>query len=126
MIETVPVNIYSNDSPVEVVDLTNANLVELVKGAYSLSVPLGMGFLHYRPGGLTEEEAQSLVNPDPNARYAVAMDYVRGRAVKMSVWNVPDNAAHNPQGIKRFTMPYWYDHTQEEFELLLATCLETE
>jgi hypothetical protein len=62
----------------ERIDITDVNLVELVKKVYELSVPQGMGFLHFTPEPLTDEEAATLIDP----KYGIRMDYVKGRGCK--------------------------------------------
>ena len=40
------------------IDITGINLIEFVKEVYKLSVPAGLGYLHFRKGELTNEEAK--------------------------------------------------------------------
>ena len=91
------------------IDVTGVDLVKLAQKAYELSSPQGMGFLHFAPGGLTEEEAQSLVNKDD--RWGpLSMDYVRGRSIKLHVRR--DNG--------KLVLPdSWYDHTDSQYKELL-------
>ena len=90
------------------IDITGVNLVVFVKKVYELSVPQGLGVLHFKEGGLSDEEAKAIVS-----RGQINMDYVHGRACKMNVffkegkWYISDR---------------WYDHTNEQLrELLLST-----
>jgi len=90
------------------IDVTGVSLTELVKAAYDLSVPQGLGFLHVLPGGLTDEEAEELVQEGD--RIAVNMDYVHGRACKFMV---------RRDGDKLTISAPWYDHTDEQLRQLL-------
>ena len=91
------------------IDVTGADLTELVKSAYDLSKPQGMGFLHYRPEPLTDEQAQSLINND-DPRFPVSLDYVHGRAVKFNVQRIDG---------KLYIRDSWYDHSPEQLSQLL-------
>ena len=92
------------------IDITKVDLVQFVKKVYDLSVPQGFGFLHAVDGSLTDEEASTLINP--KGRNAISMDYVRGRACKMNVFRTDDKLTINDS---------WYDHTDEDFNVLLDT-----
>lgn len=81
-------------------EVTGVDLVKLIQEAYKLSQPMGLGFLHYREGGLEKEEAETLVEEE--GEYAVSMDYILGRCVKFNVWR-----EHG----KLFIRDRWPDHT---------------
>lgn len=88
------------------IDVTKADMVEFVKKVYELSRPQGMGMMHFKAGGLTDEEAKAYIKDDGT----VSMDYVSGRACKMHV--------RNRDGI--LTIPNsWYDHSDEQLKELL-------
>lgn len=91
------------------IEITGCDLVALVKKAYELSTPRGLGFLHAQPGGLTDEQAASLVKAD--SRWPVSLDYVIGRAVKFNVYR---------DGEKLYTNDRWYDHSAQQLRDLLA------
>lgn len=88
----------------------NVDLVALVKGAYALSQPQGMGFLHYRNGDLTDEQARSLIRED-DPRTPVSLDYVAGRAIKFTVFR---------QDGKLLVDRRWYDHSESQYRDLLS------
>lgn len=92
------------------IDITGTDLVEFAKKVYELSVPQGLGFLHFTPSPLTDEEAKQLVNDDDNY-IALDMDYVKGRACKMVV-------CRRKEGKLTIT-DNWYDHTDRIFQQLL-------
>lgn len=94
------------------IEVTNLNLVDLVKKAYLLSKPQGMGFLHYMEGDeLSDIEATNLIDYG-NPCIAVSMDYVKGRSCKFAVFN--------NEG-KLFIEDIWYDHSPEDLDKLLES-----
>ena len=92
------------------IEITGASLVEVVKAAYDLSVPQGLGMLHYTPGSLSDEEAAALVRPEVNPHVPVYLDYVRGRACKFRV---------EDHGGRLYICRDWYDHSDEQLARLL-------
>lgn len=93
------------------IDLTGVDLVDLVKAAYDLSVPQGMGVIHFTPEALTDEEASVLLSRESGSRsVALSLDYVKGRAVKLTVWR---------DGETLTTRDEWFDHSPEQFRELL-------
>jgi len=81
-----------------------------ISTAYNLSVPVGMGFLHARTGGLDEETIDRIMeNVETRGVY---MDYVHGRQCKFSVY-VKDG--------KFYVQPDWYDHNRYQLIDLLTT-----
>ena len=99
------------------INVTKAKIIEIVKVAYDLSAPQGMGFVHFQEGGLTDEEAEAIINRCKNSPYyAVDMDYIKGRAVKLAVAK---------EGDKLFIPDSWYDHSEEQLQELLRRVLHT-
>lgn len=100
-------------------NVTNVDLKLFVKTVYSLSVPLGMGMLHYTEGDLTDKEAEKLLEVDDSVfgrdttRFGVSLDYVKGRACKMTV--------HKHDG-KLWIDNSWYDHTPKQLAQLREVC----
>lgn len=93
------------------IDITNCNLRELVQAAYELSVPQGLGFMHFRPSPLTEEEISGILTRHEHDNIcAVSMDYIHGRSVKLTVYKKEDRLWIDHE---------WYDHTTEDLNLLL-------
>lgn len=100
------------------IDITGVDLVKFAQKVYELSSPQGMGFLHYTPEPLSEEEAKQLVghpveHPDKlgmSDSVVLDMDYVRGRACKMTVWKEEGRLVINDN---------WYDHTDRILDMLL-------
>lgn len=96
------------------IDITGVDLSKFVREAYNLSRPQGLGYLHHREGGLPEDELQAILKRDENSKYyAVSMDYVMGRAVKMTVHKSGDRLVINDR---------WFDHSDEALKTLLDRC----
>lgn len=90
------------------IEITGCNLIALVKKAYALSRPQGLGHLHYREGELSDEQAQQIINTPGG----IDMDYVHGRAVKFWV---------KYEGDRMFVPKRWYDHTDAQLRELLTS-----
>lgn len=97
------------------IDITGVDLRKFVQEVYDMSIPVGLGFLHARPGGLSDADADAIINrEEPNGRIAVSMDYVHGRQCKMTVFRSDDG---------RLTIDNnWFDHTEPQFDELLKRC----
>ena len=91
------------------IDVTGVNLVELVKKAYELSRPQGLGMIRYDSTPMTDEEAQELINN--NTKGEVHLDYVKGRSLKFHVFNKNGKLSMNDS---------WYDHTDSQLKELLT------
>jgi len=78
------------------------DLSAVVRAAYELSVPQGLGFLHFQPGNLTDEQVASIVNRKSYGDIVLYMDYVLGRAVKLTVFRDESGMHYVPDR--------WYDH----------------
>jgi hypothetical protein len=94
--------------------VTGIDLVKLTQQAYALSRPQGMGFLHFTEGELSQADAQKLVDRSSGqSRIALSLDYVVGRAVKLTVFK---------DKIGLFMDTRWFDHTDEDLRKLLKAC----
>ena len=97
----------------KMIDITDVNLVDFAKMVYELSSPQGLGFLHFTPNPLTDAEAEDLVATFKKDKIcALYMDYVNGRACKMSVSRAEDGKLTIPDN--------WYDHTDRIYQQLLS------
>jgi hypothetical protein len=85
-------------------DITGVDLAKLAQEAFSLSRAQGLGFLHATPDPLSGEEAAALV--EPTGRIALSLDYVRGRAVKLTVFRSADGSLS--------VRDDWYDHSEHQ------------
>ncbi len=90
------------------IEVTHCKLTDIAKAAYDLSEPVGLGFLHYKEGSLTDEEAEALVAA--NEYTPLSLDYVKGRCCKLTVW---------ANGGRLYISDSWYDHTPEQLQTLL-------
>ncbi len=90
------------------IDVTDIDLKKLAKAAYSLSKPQGFGFIHYEEGTLSDNKAEELITDSKTV--VLRMDYVKGRACKLTVFQKED---------KRYINKLWYDHTEKDLTDLL-------
>lgn len=93
------------------IDITYADLRTVIRTAYELSRPQGMGFLHFKDEPLSEQEIDAIL-ASGNPLYPVSMDYVNGRSCKFSVV-VRDGL--------RLIGDRWYDHSESQLDQLLKT-----
>jgi hypothetical protein len=105
----------------DTIDITGVNLLKLVKKAYELSKPIGLGRVHFKPNHqLSDDEAKTYILGNSLFRrehqrsiLVVAMDYCLGRACKLTVYAKSDRP-------DRLLMDYpWKDHTHMQFVELL-------
>ena len=95
----------------DMIDVTGCDLRELVKAAYDLSRPQGMGYLHYVEGPLDEASVDEIVSREsPRGHVRLSMDYVKGRAVKLTVFKDDE---------KLVIRSNWFDHSDELLNALL-------
>jgi hypothetical protein len=90
------------------IDVTGVDLVKFAQKAYELSSPQGFGFFHFTPEPLAEDRAAAMVEREGHC--ALSMDYVDGRACKITVFR---------KGDKLEICDSWYDHTDEQLKKLL-------
>lgn len=88
------------------------DLKKFIQKTYEMSSPHGMGFFHAKDGGLTDAEAENIIARNgAEGRIAASMDYVHGRACKMTVFREEGEL---------FVRPTWYDHSFGQYQRLLA------
>ena len=96
------------------INITGIDLIQFIKEVYKLSVPAGLGWLHFTEGELTDEEAKGILDIWKNDKhFALDMDYIRGRACKMTVFR------KDREGKEIFIRSPWYDHTDIQLAKLL-------
>ena len=103
------------------IDITHLDLVSFIKNVYALSEPVGLGFMHFTKEPLTDAEAQSIIDtrqfsdtglyPPKFNEVSIHMDYVKGRACKMVVWE---------EDGKLTIKGTWFDHTEGDLRRLLS------
>ncbi len=95
-------------------DITEIDLIKFIKEVYRLSVPAGLGRLHFTEGELTDEEAKEILDIwKDDKQFALDMDYIRGRACKMTIFR------KDREGKEIFIRSPWYDHTDTQLKKLL-------
>lgn len=87
-------------------------LETLIRSAYNLSEPKGLGFMHYKGGALEQETVDEILRIGKDRRMAVRMDYINGRCCKFDVIR-----ANGSCWIKN----KWFDHTDEDLIELLKS-----
>lgn len=85
----------------------------VIRAAYSLSQPQGLGFLHFESGELPDEDVNEILACGWGS-LVCDMDYVRGRAVKLGVFRRPD-------GKCQIHADRWYDHSNHQLVQLALT-----
>lgn len=89
----------------------NIDLVALVKKAFDLSSPQGMGYLHHTPLPMPNSLAKEIL-ANGHGSVVFSMAYVRGRAVKFTVHRLPNGDLIAPAR--------WFDHTIGDYIELLG------
>lgn len=103
---------------INIIQIPEDKLVALIEKAYELSRPQGLGFLHYQEGSMPPGEAQKFIdysnsNRNVTGRKDIYLDYVSGRAVKLSIWHDKDQNVYFMEDIGT-----WFDHTASQWEQL--------
>lgn len=101
----------------DMIDITGADLSTLIRAAYSLSAPQGLGYLHHREGDLDDETVAAILDQGKDHDlFPVRMDYVHGRSIKLTVRRI-NNKLYIPSS--------WYDHSAQQLaELLVKISIE--
>lgn len=97
----------------KMLNITGVDLPHFAQVVYRLSKPQGMGYIHYKGGELSKADAEAEVaSQDSDDRIALSMDYVHGRACKMTVFRLAKTG-------QLFIRPDWFDHTESQLHQLL-------
>ena len=101
----------------EIIEVSVDELPTLVRKAYELSVPQGLGFLHARDGELDQESVDEIITRGEKDPFlAVSMDYVHGRSCKFGVRRSEVRDFESP-----LTISYpWYDHSKDDWDQLIT------
>ena len=110
------------------VPITGYDWEQFIQDCYAMSVPVGLGHLHHKPGPLDDATLSDIVRyGTPHGQHtgsnhmAMRMDYVQGRAVKMNVYMHDDEPL--PGEDTTHTGYYidnsWHDHSDEQLAILL-------
>jgi hypothetical protein len=66
------------------IDISGIEKYKVIQALYNASQPLGMGFIHYTPEPLSDEEAQEEVEAH-TYKGQISFDYLRGRVIKCEI-----------------------------------------
>lgn len=97
------------------INLGKPALEDVIREAYDLSKPQGLGYFHAKEGPLSDEEIAVIISRESHVGagpIVAGMDYVLGRAVKMCIRKEPDTD-------HLYIYSNWYDHSRYSLELLL-------
>lgn len=64
------------------IDISKLDKAAVLAALYNASRPIGMGFLHSTPEGMTRDEAAELLKENEENGY---FDYLRGRVMKIDL-----------------------------------------
>lgn len=114
----------------EVIDLTHMDFRKMIKKAYDLSVPQGLGFLNAERGPLPDTDVEGVLQTcrDSQIEY-LSIDYLKGRSIKLYIHQVLDDQRKcfvDHPDVKFYMYPYWYDHSTQALEELLRCSVEEE
>lgn len=94
------------------IKVNELDMVKFVCDVYSLSSPQGLGYLSAKKEILSLQEANEIVNNFlENKAIAVSLDYLYGRACKMTVYRSEGEGYELPDS--------WYDHSEAQYDELL-------
>jgi hypothetical protein len=99
------------------IDITGTDLVKFAQHVYELSSPVGMGFMKYTKGPLSDKDAKDLLLSVEDCNIALSMDYVKGRACKMTVFR---------KNGKLLVRDDWFDHSKIDYEKLISQARQEE
>lgn len=106
-------------------------LPDFIRAVYAASSPLGMGYIHAVDGPLADADLEvilreggyddlmpgkvpsSTIGAGAQRKRTIYMDYVRGRACKMSVYRLSDG--------RMFIFDDWYDHSRSQLRELVKS-----
>lgn len=88
-----------------------SKLDAVIRAAYDLSRPQGLGFLQATQGPLDEETLTDIKTRE-SGRCAAGMDYVHGRAIKLTVRRDCDKLYIDAD--------WWFDHSLADLQELAA------
>ena len=97
------------------IEVTELDPRLLVQVAYSGSRPQGLGFLHARPGGLSENTLNEIMAVAEENGGQVYLDYLHGRSMKFYILKDKEMG-------KSYIELDWYDHGVEATKRLVREC----
>ena len=93
---------------------------QVVKAVYDMCRPVGMGYMQYTSGDMSQEQAEKFVENDTKGKPSgtVCMDYVGGRQCKFHFKFTPEGCELSEDA--------WYDHTLDDLNYLHNVVKELE
>ncbi len=67
-------------------EATEEQIKQIALNAINKSRPAGLGFLHFEDKDYTIREIENELNPDPDFKVVVDLDYFHGRMVKLVIF----------------------------------------
>lgn len=98
------------------IEIPADKLREACRFAYDLSSPQGLGFLHAKRVGLSDDEVDEIIRREGFGRVAAHMDYVHGRSCKFVVFR---DGEYPDFSNRLWIRSDWYDHSDRQLEELL-------
>jgi hypothetical protein len=92
---------------------------QVYQAVYNCCRPVGMGFLQYTPGDMSDSEAKEII-AGMRSTALICMDYVGGRQCKFSF-----KVESDPAGCV-IDDAAWYDHSKGELDALIAHLISLE
>lgn len=101
-------------SKLGMIKITGCDLEALVKKAYQLSRPQGLGWIDKSQDKkeLTDNEVSNILSAPHEDWVPVQIDYLHGKAVKLTVFRFDDQL---------YVENYWHDHSDQDFLALLSS-----
>lgn len=100
--------------------ISEDSLDPLVRNAYALSSPQGLGFLHAEKGEIDDETVRDILECNEGPFNRVSMDYVKGRAIKLNVFR---DKVRDTLYMEADRERPWYDHSRAAFVDLMRRSL---
>lgn len=88
-----------------------SKLDAVIRAAYELSSPQGLGFLHYTPEPM-DDATLADIKSRPGYSCRASMDYVNGRSVKLGI--------HGSGDMLYISADRWYDHSEKDLRELAS------
>lgn len=102
------------------IEITGIDLSKFVAACYEFSRPQGMGWLHAQDGPLDQETIDGILNAKTgHGSIILSMDYVHGRAVKMTVYRKKGGLLKKD---RLFIRNRWFDHSPWHIEQVFKAC----
>ncbi len=85
---------------------TKEQVLQIAANAINASIPVGMGYLHFKSKNYTPEELQMEYEAE-DKRGNIYLDYFDGRMVKLSIQHLGDNSYATNEGEANIEYQSW-------------------